>query len=241
MYASRFIGDKAYLVTYRNTDPLFVIDLSNPKNPKVLGKLKIPGYSTYLHPYDENHLIGIGMDTKEIINRDISGNVYGTSVRITGMKMCLFDVSDVDNPIEVDKTTIGDERTVSAILTNPKALLFSKEKELLAIPVNNYQDEFSIDNTDSYEREIELYKRKNDYISEGYFVYHIDLDGFDLKGVINHETINKNDRPYYYQSKLLRGLYIEDNLYTVSETEIKVNDLKDLNEISKLLISKGDN
>ena len=240
MYASRFIGDKAYLVTYRNTDPLFVIDLSNPKKPIVLGELKIPGYSTYLHPYDENHLIGIGIDTKETINRGIDGTVYGTSVRITGMKMCLFDVSDVNNPVEIDKTTIGDTRTVSAVLTNPKALLFSKEKELLAIPVNNYQEDFSIDQTESYEEEVELFKKRDDYISEGYFVYHIDLKGFDLKGVIKHER-NSINRYYYNESKLLRGLYIDDNLYTVSETEMRVNSLNDLKELSRLIISKGDN
>ena len=239
MYASRFIGNKAYLVTYKNTDPLFVIDLSNPKKPKVLGELKIPGYSTYLHPYDENHLIGIGMDTKEIINRDANGNVTSSWATITGMKMCLFDVSDINNPKEIDKTVIGDSRTVSAILTNPKALLFSKEKELLAIPVNNYQDDFTVEDADSYDEEIERFTNKTDYISEGYFVYHIDLEGFKLKGVINHEKIS-NDRYYYYPSKLLRGLYIEDNLYTVSETEIKVNKLEDLQEISNLKIKKGE-
>ena len=65
MYSSRFLGNKAYLVTYKTIDPLFVIDLSNPEDPEVLGELKIPGYSTYLHPYDENHLIGIGMQTEE--------------------------------------------------------------------------------------------------------------------------------------------------------------------------------
>ena len=70
MYASRFIGDKAYLVTYKSIDPLFTIDLSDEAHPKVLGELKIPGYSTYLHPYDENHLIGIGMETKEVIRRN---------------------------------------------------------------------------------------------------------------------------------------------------------------------------
>lgn len=59
MYSSRFIGDKAYLVTYKTIDPLFVFDLSDETKPKVLGELKIPGYSTYLHPYDENYLIGI--------------------------------------------------------------------------------------------------------------------------------------------------------------------------------------
>ena len=238
MYASRFIENKAYLVTYKNTDPLFVIDLSNPKKPKVLGELKIPGYSTYLHPYDENHLIGIGMDTKEIINRDKNGNVTSSWATITGMKMCLFDITDINNPKEIDKTVIGDSRTVSAILTNPKALLFSKEKELLAIPVNNYQDDFTVEETNSYDEEIENFTNKNDYISEGYFVYHINLEGFKLKGVINHEK-NKTENYYYYPSKLLRGIYIEDDLYTVSETEIKVNNLNDLKEISNLKINKG--
>ena len=241
MYTSRFIGDRAYLVTYRNTDPLFVVDLSNTRNPRILGELKIPGYSTYLHPYDENHLIGFGMDTKETINRSIDGDVISTSVRITGMKMSLFDVSDVDNPKEIDKTTIGDSRTVSAILTNPKALLFSKEKSLLAIPVNNYQEDFSVEESDSYEGVINNFKNRNNYVSEGYFVYKIDLDGFNLKGVINHDNENKMEKDYYYKTKLLRGVYIDNYLYTVSETEIKVNDLSDLRQISQLIISKGEN
>ena len=133
MYSSRFMGDKAYLVTYKTIDPLFVIDLSNPTEPKVLGELKIPGYSTYLHPYDENHLIGIGMQTEEKINRDIQGKVTSATATITGMKMALFDVTDPTNPVEISSTVIGDRRTTSAILTNPKALLFSKEKRLILV------------------------------------------------------------------------------------------------------------
>ena len=238
MYASRFIGDKAYLVTYRNTDPLFVIDLSNEKNPEVVGELKIPGYSTYLHPYDETHLIGIGMDTKEHINRDTSGKVISSWATIEGMKMCLFDISDINNPKEIAKTTIGDSRTSSAILTNPKALLFSKEKSLLAIPVNNYNEDFTVNSSTTYEEEIENYTNYNkDYISEGYFIYNINLDeGFKLKGVINHEK-TKNNYYYYKQSKLLRGLYIDNDLYTVSEGNIKVNKISDLSEISSLKIN----
>ena len=242
MHASRFIGDKAYLVTFKNTDPLFVIDLSDSKNPKVLGELKIPGYSTYLHPYDENHLIGIGMDTKEQINRDDKGNVTSSWTTITGMKMALFDISDVNNPKEVTKTTIGDSRTVSAILTNPKALLFSKEKELLAIPVNNYEDDFKVEEAETYEEEEDYYRDYNkNRVAEGYFVYHIDLDtGFTLKGTITHKKEqSKYYYYYYYQSKLLRGVYIDDNLYTVSEDEIKVNDLEDLKEISSLKVKEN--
>ena len=240
MYSSRFLGDRAYLVTYKTVDPLFVIDLSNPEKPQVLGELKIPGYSTYLHPYDENHLIGIGMQTEEKVNRDSSGKVRTITGTITGMKMALFDVTDVNNPIQISDTIIGDRRTTSAILTNHKALLFSKEKELLAIPVNNYTEDFEIENSsDEYESIVKSYTNyKKEYVSEGYFVYNINLtDGFTLKGTITHDK-TKSKYSYYNTSRLLRGLYIDDNLYTVSEDYIKVNSLDDLQEISQLKIKE---
>ena len=240
MYSSRFLGDRAYLVTYKTIDPLFVIDLSNPEEPQVLGELKIPGYSTYLHPYDENHLIGIGMQTEEKVNRDSSGKVRTITGTITGMKMALFDVTDVNNPIQISDTIIGDRRTTSAILTNHKALLFSKEKELLAIPVNNYTEDFEIENSsDEYESIVKSYTNyKKEYVSEGYFVYNINLtDGFTLKGTITHDK-TKSKYSYYNTSRLLRGLYIDDNLYTVSEDYIKVNSLDDLQEISQLKIKE---
>ena len=240
MYSSRFLGDRAYLVTYKTIDPLFVIDLSNPENPQVLGELKIPGYSTYLHPYDENHLIGIGMQTEEKVNRDSSGRVRSTTATITGMKMALFDVTDVNNPIQISDTIIGDRRTTSAILTNHKALLFSKEKELLAIPVNNYTEDFEIESSsDEYESIVNSYTNyRKEYVSEGYFVYNINLtDGFTLKGTITHDK-TKSKYSYYNASRLLRGLYIDDNLYTVSEDYIKVNSLDDLQEISQLKIKE---
>ena len=241
MYTSRFIEDKVYLVTYKTMDPLFVIDLSDETSPKVLGELHIPGYSTYLHPYDENHIIGIGMQTEEVVNRNSSGKIISTTDRIIGMKMALFDVSDLNNPIQISETIIGDRRTTSAILTNPKALLFSKEKELIAIPVNNYSENFEIDNTsESYSSIINSYtKYDKSYISEGYLVYNLNVkDGFNLKGVITHEANNtkKDKYRYYYNSKLLRGLYIDDNLYTISENAVKVNNLETLELVDELKI-----
>lgn len=241
MYSSRFLGEKAYLVTYKTIDPLFVVDLSNPKTPTVLGELKIPGYSTYLHPYDENHIIGIGMQTEEKVNRNSSGKITSTTATITGMKMALFDVTDVQNPIQISDTIIGDSRTTSSILTNHKALLFSKEKEIIAIPVNNYQEDFSVKSYDNnYSTMINSYKNyQKDYISEGYFVYNINLtDGFKLKGTITHNKNKKKNR-YNIETRLLRGLYIENNLYTISEDYIKVNKLEDLQEISQLEINKS--
>ena len=239
MYSTRFLEEKAYMVTYKNTDPLYVIDLSNPKEPTVLGKLKIPGYSTYLHPYDANHLIGIGMQTKETVYRDSQGRVTSTSARITGMKMALFDVSDVNNPKQISQTIIGDSRTTSAILTNHKALLFSKEKGILAIPVNSYPSDFEVESSsDDISKLVSQYTNYNkNYTAEGYAVYNINLtDGFNLKGIINHEIIKTSGYRYGYSGKLLRGLWIEDNLYTVSEKMIKVNKLDDLSQISELEI-----
>ena len=244
MYSSRFIGNKAYLVTYKTIDPLYVIDLSSPSNPKVLGELKIPGYSTYLHPYDETHLIGIGMETKETVNRNSQGKVISTTARITGMKMALFDVSNLRNPIQISSTVIGDSRTTSAILTNHKALLFSKEKELIAIPVNNYAEDFEISDSTDTSALISSYTNYNKkYISEGYLVYKINLtDGFKLKGTITHKSDTSNYNYYYYtKSRLLRGMYINNNIFTVSEDALKVNSLDDLKQISELNLRKNNN
>ena len=89
IYAVRFLGDRAYLVTFVEIDPLFALDLSDPQHPQVLGELKIPGYSTYLHPYDETHIIGIGRDVNRSIDADkihTPGAVYYTAVQ--GLKLC---------------------------------------------------------------------------------------------------------------------------------------------------------
>lgn len=136
IYAVRFMGDRGYMVTYQQIDPLFVIDLATPTAPKILGELKIPGYSNYLHPYDENHLIGFGNEVDVVEDGEPM-----TGAAIRGMKLSLFDVSDVAHPKEVFKEVIGDRGTYSEIQYNHKALLFDKEKELLAFPITVYEME----------------------------------------------------------------------------------------------------
>ena len=118
MDSARFIGNRCYLTTsVRRRDPFFVIDLENVAAPEVLGYLKIPGFTSYLHPYDENHVIGVGKD----------GNV---------VKISLFDVSNVSKPIEIDKYTISGIWSDTPVLREHKAFLFSKIKNLLAFPVS---------------------------------------------------------------------------------------------------------
>ncbi|HEY8109240.1 MAG TPA: beta-propeller domain-containing protein, partial [Candidatus Nitrosotenuis sp.] len=125
IYSARFMDDRLYLVTFKRIDPFFVIDLSTDV-PKVLGELKIPGYSNYLHPYDANHIIGIGKETKD--------NQYG-GTEILGVKVALFDVTNVSNPKVIDVKTIGKQGTDSEVLSDHKALLFDKEKNILSIPI----------------------------------------------------------------------------------------------------------
>ena len=234
MYSSRFIGNRAYLVTYRNTDPLFVIDLSNGENPKLLGKLEIPGYSTYLHPYDENHIIGIGMNSESVSRKDSNGRVISTTTQITGMKMALFDVTDVRNPEQISQTVIGDRTTTSAVLQNHKALLFSKEKGIICIPVNTYSRDFVIEDSSSIQTVINNYSSYGSSYkkAEGYLVYNINLqDGFTLKGTVKHDVSSKYNS---YSSDLLRGVWINDNLFTISQSEMKASRLSDLKLLDDL-------
>jgi len=118
LYASRFLGDKAYLVTFRQTDPLYVVDLSNPADPKLAGELEIEGYSDYLHPIGEDYLLGIGRDA--VATTDELG--FGGGGLIQGVKLSLFNVSDAQNPTEVQSMVIGERGTQSGALQNHRAI-----------------------------------------------------------------------------------------------------------------------
>ncbi len=218
IYSVRFIGNRAYMVTFVETDPLFVIDLSNPNNPIVLGELKIPGYSKYLHPYDENHIIGFGENTKT--------NQYG-GVVTDGMKMALFDVTNPNSPKELYSVDIGEKGTYSEILNNHKALLFSKEKNIIAFPISISEEE-------------ENYRTKLKF--QGAIVYGLDLDnGFKLKGKIAHMQITDGYRDYDYTKAVERIIYINDSLFTLSEGLIKSTDMNTMQESGSLEIKLEDN
>ncbi len=227
LHAVRFMGDRCYLVTYRQTDPLFVIDLSQPTNPTVLGELKIPGYSDYLHPYDENHLIGVGKDAVTDEAQDFAW--------YQGLKLSLFDVSNVNSPVQLDNVTIGDRGTDSAALSDPHAFLFDKTKNLLVIPV-------SLATVPQSERQYGS-SAYGQPVWQGAYVYTLTLDGgFQLKGTITHldsailgsDGYLKNPSDYYTTMNqwITRELYIGNVLYTVSNGEVKLNSLSDLSQVA---------
>gem|GEM_PF-72411 len=141
LYSARFMGDRAYLVTFNRIDPFFVLDLSSPTNPKITGKLKIPGYSDYLQPYDATHILGFGHDvdpTKVLPEDSAFEPGFITYDAMKGYKISLFDVSDIANPKEMFKQIIGDQGTTSPVSNDHKALLFDKAKGILALPITVY-------------------------------------------------------------------------------------------------------
>lgn len=221
-HSARFMGNRAYFVTFKKTDPLFVINLSQPTNPSVLGELHIPGYSDYLHPYDETHLIGVGKHTVEAEEGDFAW--------YQGIKMSLFDVSNVTNPVQIDNVTIGDRGSDSPVLYDHKAFLFDKSKNLLVIPIL----EAKIDRS-KYSGEVPPHAY-GEPIWQGAYVFDVSLfHGFLLKGRITHL---KNGMSIYEESYWVkRSLYIEDVLYTISSRKIKLNMLDDLSPILEIELS----
>ncbi|MZP30823.1 hypothetical protein GTO91_13980 [Heliobacterium undosum] len=239
IYSVRFMGDRAYMVTFRTVDPLFVIDLKDPKSPRILGKLKIPGYSNYMHPYDDNHIIGFGKDTIEQSITDNEGRVIGTNAYYQGMKMAIFDVSDVEHPVEKHVAFIGDRGTDSELLHNHRALLFSKEKNLLAFPVQLMEvDKQTGAASGEKPSPVPAY---GSFAFQGAYVYTVGLEkGFELRGRITHlsdEDYQKAGQYYYDSEKFVsRILYIGDSLYTLSNRMIKAHGMDALEQRGNLAI-----
>ncbi len=225
IHSARFMGNRCYLVTFKKIDPLFVIDFKDPYAPKVLGELKITGYSDYLHPYDENHVIGIG---KEAIAAEV-----GDFAWYQGVKISLFDVSDVANPKEIAKYEIGDRGTDSPVLYDHKALLFDRSKNLLVLPV-----QLAEINEKYYSGVVPPYTY-GEPVWQGVYVFNISLErGLELEGRITHcSDAEFGQGRYYYGSSscsIERSLYIGNVLYTVSDQKIGMNDLETLEEIGGL-------
>jgi inhibitor of cysteine peptidase len=255
-HSARFMGNRLYMVTYQKTDPLFVIDLSQPTNPKLLGELIIPGYSDYLHPYDETHLIGLGKDA--VVDEGSDFAWY------QGLKLSIFDVTNVNSPVEMAKYIIGDRGTNSEALYEPKAFLFDKSKNLLFLPVDLYLidrtttptpiptrvPENSGTSTPSILPMPPIGSGSSEYgqfVWQGVYIFNVSLDGgIVLKGNVtqmdnpqalinNPSLIIRSNYPYFdYNHFISRSLYIGNTLYTFSQSRVQLNSLDNFALIAKI-------
>jgi len=219
IYSVRFMGDTAYVVTFKETDPLFVIDLSDPTKPVVKGELKIPGFSEYLHPIDENTLIGLGNNTMT--------TKYG-SVITDGLKLSLFDVSDPLDPREKYNCLIGNRGSDSPALQNHKAFMYYAEKGIFGFPATVY--------TTYGAAADEPYSGESRLSFGGYLVIKPAADRFEIIGTIPAADSNGKNSFMHNDSgsAIERGIYIGETLYTVSSSGISAYSLNDFSQKAKL-------
>ncbi|HEX7096791.1 MAG TPA: beta-propeller domain-containing protein [Acidimicrobiales bacterium] len=155
IYSVRYSGDVAYVVTFRRTDPFYTVDLSDPAAPRVLGELKIPGYSSYLHPIEDDLVIGVGQQATD-------------EGRIQGLKVSLFDVSDLAAPAELATWTLRDSSSVAEY--DHHAFLYWPATKQLVLPLNVY----SPDDRDGF---------------FGAVVLHVDRSGITEAGRVEHPPV----------------------------------------------------
>jgi len=212
----RFDGDRGYVVTFKKTDPLFVLDLYHPAHPSILGELKIPGYSTYMHRIDPDHLLSIGFDSDD----------HGSFAYFDGVILQLFDVSEPTKPKLMHKEKIGTRGSSSEAATNHLAFNYFREKGLLAFPMTICEG----GGDGRYGTELTF---------SGLLVYDVSIkDGFKRLGGVDHGTKGANCGTWWSNadSHVKRSVFLDELVYSIAPDRLKVQRMgrfgKDLADIS---------
>jgi hypothetical protein len=205
--STRFVGDRAYVVTFRQIDPLFTVDLSDSQHPRVAGELKMPGYSTYLHPISDNLLLGLGHDIDPTTQEDL------------GLQLSLFDVSNLESPKRLATYKLSDDYASSEAEYDPHAFAYFSDKQIVAIPVSDYSggvvgggvgvDGVALDSG----------------FSETLDVLKVDISGKQF------QSLGKVNPP----SGVRRSARIDDVLYAVGSEHIQAVELEDPGTVIKTL------
>lgn len=211
--AVRFDGEKGYVVTFKKTDPLFVLDLSDPYSPMLVGELHIPGFSTYMHKMDDTHLIALGYDADDM----------GDFAWFDGILLQIFDVSDITNPVLLHREVIGTRGSTSDATTDHLAFTYFRQRNLLALPIiicegggnGIYGDRMTF---------------------SGLLVYRVTLsNGFEELGRISHEAPSDQYNCYNWwtesNSQVKRSIFMEDYVFSIALDKIKVVNINDFSRV----------
>jgi uncharacterized secreted protein with C-terminal beta-propeller domain len=237
IWSVRFVGERGYLVTFRNIDPLWVIDLSDPTNPTILGELEVPGVSTYIHPVDEDTLLTIGIGPGE----------DGLGLDWSMTQISLFDVSDPTNPTLADSLPLSpaytdenceDVRSCgwswswSEATYEHKAFTYWAPENLLAVPLSTYRY---------------VYDEVNHYYNYEYVsmlkLINVDAENLTLSehGEVDHSPFYNNEDSemnwwYSYSTNIRRSIFMGDYVYAFSALGVTVHRTTDLVQMENIEI-----
>jgi uncharacterized secreted protein with C-terminal beta-propeller domain len=213
LYSARFLGTRGFLVTFRQIDPLFVLDLADPRNPQVVGQLKIPGYSDYLHPVGDNLLIGVGRAT-------YTTQWGGTGV--AGVQLSLFDVSNPAAPVAIEQLAFGGPGSSTDVSTTHKAFAFLPDRGLLAIPMSiwNYDSRYGYPTQAGF---------------DGVVVFHVDASGFTELGRV--ASVIYEDWGW---TQWRRPAFIGDNAYAITPAGVRGASITDFNAPASVVLTPDD-
>jgi hypothetical protein len=220
IYAVRFLGTRGFVVTFKRIDPLYAMDLSDPTNPSVVGELKVSGYSDFMLPMDENHLLAIGKDAQE------AGD-WGAWVQ--GVQLSIFDVSDLSNHKSLQNKVIGERGTSSEANYNPKAFNYFAAKNAVAFPIDLY----TAGTVGPEWGELQF---------TGVMVFSVSVEnGFTELGRVSTVPETQPDGGCWWMySGSGRGVFIGDNVYAVSDIGVKAAALADMSAILGTVDFTGD-
>ncbi len=211
--SSRFLEDSAYVVTFRQVDPLFTFDLKDPTHPKKVGELKVPGFSSYIHPLGKDHLLTIGTYIPE----------DNTDWRARALQLAIFDVSDLANPKQTHVQLVGTAYSWSEAQHEHKAFNYFAAKKLLAIPFSDW----------SYN-----YRNDGEYWSSfvsDLRVFEVDpAKGFTAKGALSMRDVFQVSTyynwTYYWTPQVRRSVMADDFVYAISDAGLRVANIADLSK-----------
>jgi hypothetical protein len=211
--SSRFLGDQAYVTTYKQVDPLLTFDMRDPKHPTQMGALTVPGFSSYIHPLDPGHILTMG----EFVPPDAPNNWQGRR-----MQLAIYDVSDLKNPRQTFTQTIGDAYSWSDALYDHHAFNYFAAMKLLAVPFSDWSSG-TTSNGDYWSQ-----------FTSDLRVFSVDAQtGFKPLGAVSmhdlYQWANWYGWTYYWQPAVRRSVMADNFVYAISDAGIRVADIANLN------------